>query len=73
MFHRSSIMMIATALAVAIAIPAGEIRAADEAKYPNWKGQWERFIGPGLPGRNGSSHDQTRPPAYGQQAPLTPK
>ena len=46
---------------------------ADDPKYPNWKGQWERFIGPGLPGRNGSSHDQTRPPAYGQQAPLTPE
>jgi len=73
MFHRNSIVMIAAALAAAIAIPAGDIRAADEAKYPNWKGQWERFIGPGLPGRNGSSHDQTRPPAYGQQAPLTPE
>ena len=38
MFHRSSIMMIAAALAAAIAIPAGDIRAADEAQYPNWTG-----------------------------------
>ena len=73
MFHRSSMVMIPAALAAAIAIPVGDIRAADEAKYPNWTGQWERFIGPGLPGRNGSSHDHTRSPAYGQQAPLTPK
>ena len=70
MLNRTSIAVIAAAVAGAIAMSAGGVRAAE---YPNWKGQWERFIGPGLPGRNGSSHDQTRPPAYGQQAPLTPE
>jgi hypothetical protein len=72
MLHGRSIVGIAAAIPVAIAISAGAARA-DDPKYPNWKGQWERFIGPGLPGRNGSSHDQTRPPAHGQQAPLTPE
>jgi len=64
MLHGRSIVTIAAAIPVAIAISAGGVRAAE---YPNWKGQWERFIGPGLPGRNGSSHDQTRPPAYGER------
>ena len=39
------------------------------AEYPNWKGQWARFIVPGLPGQ--ASHDQTKPWGYGQGAPLT--
>jgi len=69
MFHRSSIVTIAAALAAAIAVTAGGVRAADDAKYPNWKGQWARFIVPGLPGQ--ASHDQTKPWGYGQGAPLT--
>ena len=69
MFHRSSIVMIASVVAGAITITTGGARAADDARYPNWKGQWARFIVPGLPGQ--PSHDQTRPWGYGQEAPLT--
>src|SRR5205085_4451686 len=68
MWHRSTIVAIAAALAAALAMTAGDARAADDAKYPNWKGQWARFIVPGLPGQ--ASHDQTKPQGYGQEAPL---
>jgi hypothetical protein len=66
MLNRTSIAAIAAAVAGAIAITAGGVRAAE---YPNWKGQWARFIVPGLPGQ--ASHDQTKPWGYGQGAPLT--
>src|SRR5437870_2804222 len=44
---------------------------AQDSKYPDWKGQWTRFIVRGLPGQ--PSHDQTKPWGFGQQAPLTPE
>jgi len=69
MLNRTSIAVIAPAVAGAITIMTGGARAADDARYPNWKGQWARFIVPGLPGQ--PSHDQTRPWGYGQEAPLT--
>ena len=69
MFHRSSIVMIASVVAGAITITTGGARAADDSRYPNWKGQLARFIVPRLPGQ--PSHDQTRPWGYGQEAPLT--
>jgi hypothetical protein len=43
----------------------------DYSKYPDLKGQWERFVVPGLPGQ--PSFDQTKPWAKGQRAPLTPE
>jgi hypothetical protein len=49
----------------------GNAQAHDETKYPDWKGQWTRFITPGLPGQ--PSFDQTKPWGKGQQAPLTPE
>src|SRR6266568_1924444 len=65
-------------IAAAIALPAalmmmtiGVACAADDAKYPDWKGKWERFVVRGLPGQ--PSHDQTKPWGFGQQAPLTPE
>jgi hypothetical protein len=67
----SSITAVATALAAALAMTVGGARAADDAKYPDWKGQWTRFIVRGLPGQG--SHDQTKPWGFGQQAPLTPE
>jgi hypothetical protein len=51
------------------AIPA--IGHAQEAKYPDWKGQWTRFVLPGLGGQ--PAFDQTKPWGLGQQAPLTPE
>jgi hypothetical protein len=65
MFHRSSTA--AVALACALMITAAGAQAFDETKYPNLKGQWERFIVPGLPGQ--PSFDQTKPWGFGQEAP----
>jgi len=44
---------------------------AEGMQYPDWSGQWERFVVPGIPGQ--PSHDQTKPWGFGQQAPLTPE
>jgi hypothetical protein len=70
MWHRTGIAAV-TALAAAGVMTSGGARAADDAKYPDWKGQWERFVVRGLPGQ--PSHDQTKPWGFGQQAPLTPE
>jgi hypothetical protein len=70
MWHRTGIAA-AAALAAVLAMTSGSARAADDAKYPDWKGQWERFAVRGLPGQ--PSHDQTKPWGFGQQAPLTPE
>jgi len=60
-------LIVAIALAAA---PLCGVQAADEAKYPDWKGQWTRFAVK-LPTQ--PSHDQTKPWGFGQQAPLTPE
>jgi hypothetical protein len=60
----------ATAFA-ALALSAAGAQAFDDSKYPDWKGQWNRFIVPGLPGQ--PSFDQTKPWGLGQEAPLTPE
>jgi len=46
-------------------------QAHDETRYPNLKGQWERFVVRGLPGQ--PSFDQTKGWGTFQQAPLTPE
>jgi hypothetical protein len=53
----------------ALWICAGGARAFDDAKYPNLKGHWARFIVGGVGGQ--PSFDQTKPWGLGQQAPLT--
>jgi hypothetical protein len=63
---RSLIGAIAVA---ALVMPLSGARAADEAKYPDWRGAWARFVVPGLGGQ--PSFDQTKPWGFGQQAPLT--
>jgi hypothetical protein len=65
MHYRSLIGAIAVA---ALLVPVGAARA-DDAKYPDWKGAWARFVVPGLGGQ--PSFDQTKPWGFGQQAPLT--
>jgi hypothetical protein len=65
-----AIPVAALALVAALATVGGAL-AADEAKYPNWKGQWSRVIVPGVGGQG--AFDQTRPWGLGQQAPLTPE
>jgi hypothetical protein len=72
MLYRSSIL----AVVAALMMPIGVDQAFDEAKYPNWKGQWVRFGGPPRPlnGHPGQlSFDQTKPWGPGQEAPLTPE
>ena len=57
--------------AIVVASLLGPIgaQAAEEAKYPDWKGSWARFVVRGLGGQ--PSFDQTKPWGFGQQAPLT--
>jgi len=79
MLHRSSAGAVALVLASAVLASAllasalmmttGTARAAEDAKYPDWKGAWGRFIVRGLGGQ--PSFDQTKPWGFGQQAPLT--
>jgi hypothetical protein len=56
-------------IAVALLVAAGGARAFDDAKYPDLKGQWNRYVVPGVVGQ--PSFDQNRPWGKGQQAPLT--
>jgi hypothetical protein len=57
--------------AASISIGAGRAQAFDESKYPNFKGQWNRVIVPGVPGP--PSLDQTKGGGARQGAPLTPE
>jgi hypothetical protein len=69
MLDKSSIAAVAVALAAALTI--GSAVAADDAQYPNWKGQWRRVVVPGVGGQG--AFDQTKLWGPGQQAPLTPE
>jgi hypothetical protein len=60
--------LIGAIVVVGLLAPMGA-RAAEEAKYPDWKGAWARFVVRGLGGQ--PSFDQTKPWGFGQQAPLT--
>ena len=74
MKHPNSIRAIAHAVAlltIALLTSIGAAQAHDESKYPNLKGQWERFVVRGLPGQ--ASFDQTKGWGTYQQAPLTPE
>jgi hypothetical protein len=70
MLDRSRAAAVTVALAVGLLTTIGGAQASDDAKYPDWKGQWTRFA-VRLPTQ--PSHDQTRPWGFGQQAPLTPE
>src|ERR1700730_17039913 len=61
--------LIGAIAAAALAIPICGVQASDDAKYPDWRGAWARFVVPGLGGQ--PSFDQTKPWGLGQQAPLT--
>src|SRR5438270_7706879 len=67
---RSLIGAIAVA---ALMMTVGGVQAADDAKYPNWKGQWSRVIVPGVSDGLNPSFDQAKPGGFGQEAPLTPE
>jgi hypothetical protein len=61
---------VAVALVAAMVSPA-RAQIFDYSKYPDLRGQWDRFVVPGLPGQ--PSFDQTKAWGKGQQAPLTPE
>jgi hypothetical protein len=54
-----------------ISLATAHAEILDYAKYPDLKGQWERYAVPGVGGQ--PSFDQTKPWGKGQQAPLTPE
>jgi len=60
------------ALAAALMMTFGGAAAADDAQYPNWKGQWNLILTPGLKCQR-VTFDPTKPWGPGQQAPLTPE
>jgi hypothetical protein len=65
MHCKSSIGLIACAAVLLTVLSSAH--AADDAKYPDLKGQWDRLIVRGVNGQ----FDQTKPMGRGQQAPLT--
>jgi hypothetical protein len=74
-------MICAIGVAGAVVMICGSVQAADRAKYPDWKGAWQRFVpevsvispsGLRTPGGQ-PSFDQTKPWGPGQEAPLTPE
>jgi len=67
MFDRRSIGVIT--LSAALCLSTDCAQAFDDARYPNWKGQWSRVTVPGVGGQ--PAFDPTRPWGPGQQAPLT--
>ena len=69
MLDRSSSAAVVVALAAALTMTVGGVQAADDSKYPDWRGAWARFVVRGLGGQ--PSFDQTKPWGLGQQAPLT--
>jgi hypothetical protein len=73
MFDRSSTgaNAVVVALAAALLMTAGGVKAADDAKYPNWKGQWD-VINPRLGGQ-AIKYDPTKAWGRAQEAPLTPE
>jgi len=70
MSNLNSTVAATVALAAALMVTIGGAEAADDMKYPDWRGQWTR-IPVRLPTQ--PSHDQTKPWGRGQEAPLTPE
>ena len=65
MLYRSSIGAIV--LMAALCATIAGVQAWDDSKYPDLTGQWVRAEGARGVGR----YDPTKPPARGQEAPLT--
>jgi len=70
MIHRSSIAAIILAAALAT---CGTAQAFDEAKYPDWKGQWSRAQTLRTVASPNPSFDPNKFQGLAQQAPLTPE
>jgi hypothetical protein len=63
MLHRSLVGAIAVVAAWGVAM--SDARSQQEAKYPDWNGQW-------IKSDRGNAWDPTKPGGRAQQAPLTP-
>src|SRR6266436_3428707 len=80
MMFRSATSAIAAAV-IATGVMVSAVQAANDARYPDWKGAWTRWFPPratfepngGFTAGGQPSHDQTRPWGRGQEAPLTPE
>jgi hypothetical protein len=83
MLLRSSTCAVAVALTATL-MTAGTVQAAEDGKYPDWRGAWARWVPPKAardPGNGGTgftaggqpSFDQSKPWGMGQEAPLTPE
>jgi hypothetical protein len=57
------------ALTTAVMVTVNVVQAAEEAKYPNWKGEWIAIL-PSVGGQ-GVRFDPTKPFGPAQEAPLT--
>ena len=64
--------LIGAIMVAALSLPTGDARAWDDAKYPNWKGQWIA-VNPPLGGQTQVKFDPTKAAGPAQQAPLTPE
>jgi hypothetical protein len=64
--------LIGAVLLAALSLPTSDARAWDDAKYPNWKGQW-LAVNPPLGGQTPVKFDPTKAAGPAQQAPLTPE
>src|ERR1700680_3656561 len=62
---------VAIVLASALLLTMGGAQAADDAKYPNWKGQWDT-VSPPLGGQR-VKFDPYKSFGPAQQAPLAPE
>ena len=71
MIYRSWIGVIA--LTAAMGLTIGGAAAFDEAKYPDWKGQWSRLQTLRTRASPNPSFDPNKPQGLAQEAPLTPE
>jgi hypothetical protein len=62
----------ALALAATLMVAIGGAQAADETRYPNWKGQWSA-VSPPLGDPQSMKFDPTKRAGLWQDAPLTPE
>ena len=69
MLERSSsrVVPLVSALMLALMMTTGRAPAADDAKYPSWKGLWTRVVHREVEVQG--AFDQTKPWGLGQQAP----
>lgn len=58
-----------TTLVAALCLGIADGHAFDDAKYPQWQGQWTRAPIPGVSGN--PSYDPSKPRGRGEEAPLT--